>query len=132
MRGTLCFAVFVLLSTAIANAAQPREDERTKLLDAALAESLKDPASAQQYSVGAFRSCDGLTANPMGAYADGCMCYAVNAKNSYGGYTGVHYGVATFLHDHATIRDQGELAFDFKDACNASGMTKRDPKLLVQ
>lgn len=66
-------------------------------LDAHLAASLKDPASAIQYAVGEPTECRNIANLPPNMRDSWCVCYSVNAKNSMGGYTGAQIGVAQLV-----------------------------------
>ena len=66
-------------------------------LDAHLAASLKDPASAIQYAVGTPTKCRNVMTGPVQTLDSWCVCYFVNAKNSMGGYTGAQLGVVSLI-----------------------------------
>ncbi|MHB8742701.1 MAG: hypothetical protein ACYC9L_06200 [Sulfuricaulis sp.] len=66
-------------------------------LDAHLAASLKDPASAIQYAVGAPTKCRNVMIGPAQTLDSWCVCYFVNAKNAMGGYTGAQLGVVSLI-----------------------------------
>jgi hypothetical protein len=67
-------------------------------VDKMLATTLKDPMSAIQYRTSAILSCRKILPTVLAAKVpDGCLCYEVNAKNSYGGYTGSQLGIAELI-----------------------------------
>jgi hypothetical protein len=66
-------------------------------LDAHLAASLKDPASAIQYAAGEPTECRNVINAPPQMRDSWCVCYFVNAKNSMGGYTGAQIGVVSLV-----------------------------------
>ena len=71
-------------------------------VDRLLATTLKDPLSAIQYQVSDVVSCYAVIADGIAvATREGCVCYEVNARNGYGGYTGVDVGVAILIGDGA-------------------------------
>lgn len=71
-------------------------------VDRLLATTLKDPLSAIQYQVSDVVSCYAVVADGIAAATrEGCVCYEINARNSYGGYTGVDVGVAILIGDGA-------------------------------
>jgi hypothetical protein len=93
-----------------ARLAKESEEERVKLaevahqneaikaaLDAHLAVSLKDPASAIQYAAGTPTKCRDVASVPVQISDSWCVCYFVNAKNSMGGYTGAQLGVVSLI-----------------------------------
>jgi len=82
-------------STA-AIAPEQSEDIRAAL-DAHLAASLKDPASAIQYSAGEPTECRNVVNAPAQFRDSWCVCFSVNAKNSMGGYTGAQLGVVSLV-----------------------------------
>lgn len=100
-------------------------------LDSALASSLNDPSSVLQYRASESTSCEGLFGFPTNpAYFPACFCYAINAKNAVGGYTGLQVGVATLVDGKVTVRPKGDLAYNVDDVCEKRGMQKRDPKAI--
>ncbi|MEO8802458.1 MAG: hypothetical protein ABI304_02315, partial [Rudaea sp.] len=66
-------------------------------VDAHLAATLKDPASAIQYGVGDPTECRNVAILDPNSRDSWCVCYLVNAKNSMGGYTGAQIGVTQFI-----------------------------------
>jgi hypothetical protein len=89
-----------LATTATLPKFAPSREEAAQALDAMLAQSLKDPLSAIQYRVSDIRACDDVVLSTITRPAErGCLCFSVNAKNSYGGYTGGALAVARILQD---------------------------------
>ena len=77
---------------------RPEQTEAIRAaLDAHLAASLKDPASAIQYSAGDPTECRNVINAPAQMRDSWCVCYFVNAKNSMGGYTGAQIGVVSLI-----------------------------------
>lgn len=72
-------------------------EEVRSALDSHLAATLKDPASAIQYSVGEPTECRNVASAVPSMRDDWCVCYMVNAKNSMGGYTGAQLSVASLI-----------------------------------
>lgn len=66
-------------------------------MDLHLAMTLKDPMSAIQYMVSDAVECEDVSRTPASLSSKWCVCYSVNAKNSYGGFTGAQIGVATLI-----------------------------------
>jgi hypothetical protein len=83
-------------------AGDARNATAAEAVDRLLASTLKDPLSAIQYQVSDIVSCYAVVADGIAAATrEGCVCYAINARNSYGGYTGVEPGVAILIGDGA-------------------------------
>ena len=79
-------------------ALKPEQSEAIRAaLDSHLAASLKDPASAIQYSAGEPTECRNVANTPVQMRDSWCVCYFVNAKNSMGGYTGAQLGVVSLV-----------------------------------
>lgn len=79
-------------------AGEARNAAAADAVDRLLATTLKDPLSAIQYQVSNVVSCYAVVADAVAvATREGCVCYEVNARNSYGGYTGVDIGVAILI-----------------------------------
>lgn len=79
---------------------EARNASAADAIDRLLATTLKDPLSAIQYQVSDVVSCYAVVADGIAvASREGCVCYEVNARNSYGGYTGVDIGVAILIGD---------------------------------
>ncbi|WP_347261273.1 hypothetical protein [Rudaea sp.] len=77
---------------------KPEQTEAIRAaLDAHLAASLKDPASAIQYAAGEPTECRNVINAPPQMRDSWCTCYFVNAKNSMGGYTGAQIGVVSLI-----------------------------------
>jgi hypothetical protein len=107
-------------------------DKLAESIDRHLANSLRDPSSATQYSLGrAAASCEqfGLP------YKDSsCACYMVNAKNAHGGMVGRKLGMAvvrdigsTFL----TIAVPNQLVqVQTMKKCMDIGMEARDASMI--
>lgn len=81
----------------------PEEMEAARAaIDSMLGHNLKDPPSAMQYRVSDVLPCAQVqpasAAHPSSPL---CICYQVNAKNSYGGYTGAELSLATLLRSEA-------------------------------
>jgi hypothetical protein len=69
-----------------------------RAVDRMLAATLKDPMSAMQYRISAAFSCrEVLPVESAVKTPDGCICYQVNARNSFGGYTGAELALAQLL-----------------------------------
>lgn len=87
-----------------------REDAVAKAKDA-VRDALKDPDSAQFRNSGQFFK----TLHNYGLYAVGdpetlwALCIEVNAKNSYGGYTGYQNWLVKFRNGYAVSGDQGVM-----------------------
>jgi hypothetical protein len=76
----------------------PSREQAAQALDLMLAESLKDPMSAMQYRVSDVKECARMVLSTIERPQErGCLCYSVNAKNSYGGYTGSELSVVRIL-----------------------------------
>ncbi|MHB8744828.1 MAG: hypothetical protein ACYC9L_17190 [Sulfuricaulis sp.] len=79
-------------------ALKPEQSEAIRAaLDAHLAGTLKDPASAIQYAAGDPTECRNVVNAPPQLRDSWCVCYWVNAKNSMGGYTGAQLGVVSLV-----------------------------------
>lgn len=82
MRSIAIFMFSIALTACAGSGSIVREhavltETQRKAVEAAVRQSLKDPESARFGDITAGRSADGTT-----------VCGQVNAKNSYGGYTG--------------------------------------------
>jgi hypothetical protein len=67
-------------------------------VDKMLASSLKDPMSAMQYRVSGVFSCREVLPIEIAVKTpNGCICYQVNARNSFGGYTGSELSLAQLI-----------------------------------
>lgn len=114
-------------------------EEARSSVDSMLGHILKDPLSAMQYRVSDPMPCaqviPGAAALP--ALAPLCICYQVNAKNSYGGYTGAELSVAAVSRPAAG----GFVALPFpkelfsvntyvERTCDAANMRERDAALI--
>jgi hypothetical protein len=83
-------------------AGEARNAAAAEAVDRLLARTLRDPLSAIQYQVSDIVSCYAVMADGIAAATrEGCVCYEINARNSYGGYTGVEPGVAILIGDGA-------------------------------
>lgn len=107
----------------------PSRDEAMQALDRMLAETLKDPMSAQQYRVSDLEQCGRIVLSTIVDTKErGCLCYSVNAKNSYGGYAGPEFAVARILQ---TGRGNSFIAVPvgkslFLSAASSCGTSPRD------
>lgn len=77
--------------------AAPDDEKGRKAVDQMLAASLKDPTSPIQYSVTRVLPCTSVLPPDLRQKPTDCICYAVNAKNSWGAYGGVKLGAAELL-----------------------------------
>jgi hypothetical protein len=66
-------------------------------LDKHLAQALKDPMSAIQYSASDAVPCRNVANVPSNMRDGLCVCYMVNAKNSMGGFTGAQLAVDSIM-----------------------------------
>lgn len=103
-----------------------------EVIDRALAATLKDPLSLIDYSVSQPYKC---------AVVDGsdlpdanCICYAFNAKNSFGAYSGRSVGYAFLMQaKDGTWVDRLPSAIEPPslsaiEGCDKSGLIARDPE----
>lgn len=101
-------------------------EEAATAVDMMLANTLKDPLSSMQYSIGSPQPCSLL----LGAMSGHCICYEVNAKNSYGGMTGRKIGVASLTSSIAPIAAQSIpdslIGPGVHVACARAGLAPRD------
>jgi len=95
-----CAALLALAGCASAPKQMPPPPaDALDRLDLYLQQTLRDPSSAQQYSV---------APEPFPCFYlrwDWCLCYRLNAKNGFGAYTGVKYGMVDFHPETGEISD---------------------------
>jgi hypothetical protein len=127
-----------LLALSIALAADAAEQsvgsDLTAVVDKHLAQTLNDPLSAINYRVSSRVNCKDALAEIEYASAD-CVCYAVNAKNRFGGYVGDKFFAAQFVLADGGLRlmppieilEQRGVA-----ACEAGDLRSRSPEKITQ
>lgn len=77
----------------------PSAAEARKRVIGAKAQLWKDPYSIRDAKAGETYSCTDTVIRPGGIIGEdpaSCMCIELNAKNSYGGYTGIRRTIAVF------------------------------------
>ncbi|MHB8742791.1 MAG: hypothetical protein ACYC9L_06650 [Sulfuricaulis sp.] len=127
-RGLIFFILLCVSCLALADDTQAAMAK----VDALLAGYLKDPGSATQYKTSGIIPCKQVTAFAADGDGDGdgdCMCYSVNAKNSFGGYTGAIVEVAKFVGAGAIREVGGTFA---RAACSTVKLVPRDPSFIVR
>lgn len=85
----------MLATTVVCDAAQRLSVKQRAALEGAVTENLKDPSSAK------FRKIELVDSKEANKPGEGIYCGEVNAKNSYGGYTGYMPFIAAVLGDGA-------------------------------
>lgn len=100
-------------------------------LDKHLAASLKDPSSAMQYSASDIVPCAWIASVPPSMNTSRCVCYQVNAKNSYGAYAGKKLSAVVLLNDSApyVVTDLHTNLIAYP-ACANANLSKRDSSLI--
>jgi hypothetical protein len=104
-------------------------------VDHMLASTLKDPMSAIQYRLSEPFSCkDVLSPESAAKVPNGCMCYEVNAKNSFGGYTGSQLSIALLvkMDDRYVAVATGRETPSIRSVqrCASVGLQNRDANLI--
>lgn len=130
LRRLACYDDIALPAAAPASTDPHEAAKRT--LDRMLAQTLKDPASAQQYSASAPAPCKAVIG--IGDPGTDCICYEVNARNAMGGMTGKQIGVAFNDMDPANPVSlplpDGMLPEAAVAGCLKLGLQPRDPQLI--
>ena len=103
-----------------------RPADHATAADRYLALTLKDPASVQLYQL----SEPGMCQMP-GFGARWCACVVVNAKNSFGGYTGAQRHLLVYAGDgvHSMLPD-GPFSYT-AEYCGAWATQPRDPAAIT-
>jgi len=100
-------------------------------LDVYLAHSLKDPTSVMQYASSDVTECRNVANMPRTMRDNWCICYRLNAKNSWGAYGGVKYAAASLVGKppiYHVVAVPDELFFGSASGC--TNMTPRDAALI--
>lgn len=103
-------------------------------VDLHLASTLKDPLSAMQYRVSDIVLCGEVLPAQLTVKPDNCICYEVNAKNGYGGYTGGTLGIVELLPAGQTYigldLPHDLITAEAVKACYSANLSPRDAELI--
>lgn len=89
--------MILLFGLAVSSASSA--EDIADAVDRMLATSLTDPLSAIDYRVSGAVSCKAVLPPDEYAGHDQCVCYSINAKNSFGGYAGSQLYAAAYIGD---------------------------------
>ncbi|HSX60246.1 MAG TPA: hypothetical protein VLF18_08615 [Tahibacter sp.] len=120
-------AIIAFQMYAVAASAQQPDDALASSVDRMVAKSLTDPLSAIDYRVSRPLECK-LALVELDFQSGDCVCYSVNAKNGFGGYTGSKTFAAQFEHVGRDLRLMPPIQIsDLRAiaACEAANLSPR-------
>jgi hypothetical protein len=110
------------------------DDEAAKaVMDVFLATSLKDPTSPIQYQTTNVLPCTSVLPPQLRDKPADCMCYSVNAKNSWGAYGGSKLAVVELLGasgHYLPISVPDDILTSYNISACISNLTPRDADLI--